>query len=144
MKFFCDNTLGKLMRKLRLLGFDTKLWNGEYEESRILLTRSRKRWESYPGESFLIFEDNWRKQLAELERRYTLSKEFKLFTRCAECNSPLVSVTCEEVKDKVPERVYLTATNFKMCPNCGKIYWSGTHVERIKEEFKKIFSGTGG
>jgi hypothetical protein len=142
-KFFCDDTLGKLARKLRLLGFDTKLWDGRVEEDRILLTRSRKRWESYEGESFLLFADTWRKQLEELERRYSINTKAKPFTRCAECNSVLLSSSAEEVKDRIPERVYLTATNFKVCPKCGKVYWSGTHVERIREEFEKIFGGSG-
>ena len=79
-KFFCDDTLGKLARKLRLLGFDTKLWDGRVEEDRILLTRSRKRWESYEGESFLLFADTWRKQLEELERRYSINTKAKPFT----------------------------------------------------------------
>ncbi len=143
MKFFCDDTLGKLTRKLRLLGFDTKKWNGDFEEGRVLLTRSRKRWESYPGESFLIFEDNWRKQLVELEKRFSIFQNALMFSRCPECNAILVKTTAEEVKDRIPERVYLTATNFKVCPNCGKIYWSGTHVERIRKEFERIFGGTG-
>ncbi len=144
MKFFCDDTVGKLMKKFRLLGFDTKKWNGTYEEGRILITRSRKRWENYPGESFMIFEDKWRNQLVELERRYSISKKAKLFTRCPECNTLLIDTTAEDVKDKIPERVYLTATHFKICPNCGKIYWSGTHVKRIREEFERIFGGIGG
>ncbi len=142
-KFFCDNTLGKLARKLRLLGFDVKFWNGETEEGRILLTRSRKRWESYEGESFLLFADVWREQLKELERRYAISSKAKPFSRCAECNSVLLTTTAEEVKDKIPERVYLSATNFKFCPNCGKVYWSGTHVENIEREFAEIFKRSG-
>ncbi len=142
-KFFCDDTLGKLMRKLRLLGFDTRKWDGRSEKDRILLTRSRKIWESYDGESFLIFSDNWREQLEELEKRYAISKEAVPFSRCTECNSLLSSISAEKVKNVVPERVYLSVSNFKICPACKKVYWSGTHVERIEKEFERIFGEFG-
>ncbi len=142
-KFSCDNTVGKLMRKLRLLGFDTEKCDESFESDRILLTKSRKRWEGYEGESFLVFSDSWREQLSELEKRYAISKEAVPFSRCAECNSLLLRASGEEVKNLVPERVYLSVSNFKICPVCKKVYWSGSHVKRIKKEFERIFGGTG-
>lgn len=139
-KFFCDDTLGKLMKKLRLLGFDTEQWDGSIKEDRIFLTRSRKRWQSYRAESFLIFSDNWRDQLLELDERYSISKSSKPFTRCAECNSELLYIPAEQVKNVIPERIYLSAMKFKICPVCKRVYWSGTHVERIQREFRKVFN----
>ncbi len=137
--FLCDDTIGKLMKKLRLLGFDAKLWEGKPESGRIFLTRSRKRWEDYPGESFLIFSNDWKTQIKELEARYSISKEIKPFIRCVECNSILVDASPEEVKEYVPERVFLSTDHFKKCPNCGRVYWMGTHVERIINDFKEVF-----
>lgn len=139
INFLCDDTIGKLMKKLRLLGFDSEIWKGEVEPNTIFLTRSRERWRSYVGESFLIFSDDWKTQLGELENRYSISKEFRPFTRCVECNSLLVDVKPDEVKDVIPERVLLSVENFKKCPNCGRIYWSGTHVKKIIEDFKEVF-----
>lgn len=138
--FLCDDTIGKLMRKLRLLGFDAKPWSGISESGRIFLTRSRERWERYAGESFLIFSDNWKDQLKELESRYSISKEMKPFTRCVECNSMLIDVNPEEVRNIIPERVFLSTDHFKKCPNCGRIYWTGTHVEKISKDFKEVFN----
>ncbi len=138
--FLCDDTIGKLMKKLRLLGFDSKPWSGKCEPDRIFLTRSRKRWENYDGESFLIFADDWKSQLKALEVRYSISKEIKPFTRCVECNTELIDVNVEEVKTVIPERVFLSADHFKKCPNCGKVYWMGTHVEKIKDDFKEVFN----
>ena len=139
-KFFCDDTLGKLMKKLRLLGFDTERWNGNIREDRILLSRSRKRWQNYRGESFLVFSDNWREQLSELDKRYAISKNSRPFTRCVECNAELLQISSEQAKNMVPERVYLTTTKFKICPVCKRVYWSGTHVEKIRREFRRIFN----
>lgn len=140
-RFFCDDTIGKLMRKLRLLGFDSCLWKGEADPERTLLTKSRSRWFSYRGESFLISSDDWKEQLSELERRYSISKEAVPFTRCVECNSLLHYIQIEAVKNMVPERVYLSNAHFKVCDGCGKIYWKGTHIERIKDEFGRILNG---
>jgi uncharacterized protein with PIN domain len=137
--FLCDDTIGKLMKKLRLLGFDAKPWSDKCEPDRIFLTRSRKRWENYDGESFLIFADDWKSQLKELEVRYSISKEIKPFTRCVECNTELIDVNLEEVRTIIPERVFLSTDRFKKCPNCGRTYWMGTHVEKIKDDFKEVF-----
>jgi uncharacterized protein with PIN domain len=139
--FFCDDTIGKLMKKIRLLGFDAMQWKGESDKERILLTKSRDRWRTYSGESFLIMSDGWKEQLEEVEKRYTLSKEMMPFTRCAECNTVLVDASPCEVKDLVPERILLSVSKFKRCPRCGKIYWNGTHVEKIKMDFEEIFHG---
>ncbi len=139
--FFCDDTIGKLMKKIRLLGFDAEKWDGSFEEGRILLTKSRDRWRSYLGESFLLLSEKWTDQMCEVEKRYSISKEMRLFTRCTECNSLLVDVPSEVVKDLVPERIFLSIDHFKRCPNCGRVYWNGTHVEKIKKDFEAIFYG---
>ncbi len=62
------------------------------------------------------------------------------FTRCVECNTLLVDVKAEEIRDRVPERVFLTVKDFKICPNCKKIYWHGTHVDNITRDFKGVFN----
>lgn len=138
-RFLCDNTIGKLMKKLRLLGFDAQIFDNQNEEDGVLLTRSRTKWGKWPGESFFILSNNWRDQLREVNRRYSLLKEAKPFTRCVECNTLLVEVKPEEVKDRVPERVFLTVRKFKICPNCKRVYWSGTHVENIIKDFEGVF-----
>ncbi|WP_269473935.1 Mut7-C RNAse domain-containing protein [Athalassotoga saccharophila] len=139
-RFLCDNTIGKLMKKLRLLGFDAQPFD-EYRNNndRILLTRSREKWQKWPGESFLIVSNNWRDQLKEVERRYSLIQEMRPFTRCVECNTLLADVKAEEVRDRIPERVFLTVKDFKICPNCKRIYWHGTHVENIMKNFEGVF-----
>ncbi|MEK7805847.1 MAG: Mut7-C RNAse domain-containing protein, partial [Planctomycetota bacterium] len=53
-----------------------------------------------------------------------------IFTRCLVCNGLLEPVAKEKIKDKVPPYVYSTQDEFDICPQCGRIYWSGTH--RVK------------
>ncbi|MBU0513354.1 MAG: Mut7-C RNAse domain-containing protein, partial [Proteobacteria bacterium] len=61
-----------------------------------------------------------------------------LFTRCARCNEPLEEVGRESVMSRVPEYVYETQEHFRTCPGCGRIYWAGTHPERMLRFLESI------
>jgi uncharacterized protein with PIN domain len=50
-----------------------------------------------------------------------------------ECNGILVDVPKEEILDKLPPRTKDYYTEFKKCTGCGKIYWEGSHYERMKQ-----------
>ena len=52
----------------------------------------------------------------------------RLFTRCFICNVPVDDASREEVEGKVPPYVFATQERFVRCPDCGRIYWSATHV----------------
>jgi len=34
--------------------------------------------------------------------------------------------------------VYDTHEEFAMCPVCGRIYWEGTHVSRMKDKLQEV------
>ena len=140
--------LGKLARKLRILGFDT-LYESSIEEEevlekakgRILLTRDKelyRRAVSRGMKAFYVKSDLWRSQLRELMLEFPLEREMKPFTRCPVCNSELVEVDREEVREEVPEYVYKSVDEFKKCPVCGRIYWRGTHVDWIARDMEKL------
>jgi uncharacterized protein len=58
----------------------------------------------------------------------------KLFlSRCLICNVPVREVQREDVAGKVPERILEKTEIFHECPACGRIYWEGSHAERIKK-----------
>jgi len=140
--------LGKLARKLRLLGFDT-FYESDVDENRILylsrdrilLTRDKKLYERARKlgiEAFYLKSDKWRSQLRAIAKIYPLVSEAKPFTRCSICNVELVKAEDEEVAGRVPEYVYKTVDEFRKCPKCGRIYWKGTHVELILEDLRKL------
>lgn len=154
LKFFADRMLGRLAKKLRILGFDTLYFSDIPEEeilklckdeSRILLTRDKilaDRAMKEGIEFFFLKSDKWYSQLKAVKDKFNLSFEKSLlFERCIECNNPLEYVEKEKVKNRVPEYVYLTNEQFLECPNCSKIYWRGTHVENILKDMNKIFKG---
>ena len=140
--------LGKLARKLRILGFDT-LYEPSIEEeevlervkNRIFLTRDKelyRRAASKGIKAFYIKSDLWRSQLRELILEFPIEENMKPFTRCSVCNSELVEIDREEVRGKVPEYVYKSVDEFKKCPVCGRIYWRGTHVDWIAKDMEKL------
>lgn len=152
LKFFGDRMLGKLSKKLRVLGFDIlyfpdipeeKILKLCKNEDRVLLTRDKEMIQKAKKEKikfFFLKSDNWRSQLKAVRDRFSISlNTCYFFSRCPECNGPLKAVNKETVKNNVPEYVYLTKDKFLLCCSCGKVYWEGTHVENIMKEFRKVF-----
>lgn len=54
------------------------------------------------------------------------------FTRCAPCNASLQSRHPMEARGEVPGRVLRSAAALHTCPQCGKWYWEGSHVARLR------------
>jgi hypothetical protein len=71
-------------------------------------------------------------QLAEVLSRLQLDTLVAPFTRCRECNTPLEEVSREAVLDRLPEKVRGFYRDFKRCPGCERVYWEGTHFQRMK------------
>ena len=144
MKFLADHMLGKLAKYLRFMGYDTFYPSGKMSDSeileianregRILLTRDK---ELARRGGVYIESENYEEQLKFVISKFHLSAE-ALLSRCSVCNTPLIKVEKEKIKDKVPEYVYEHNEEFYLCPTCGRVYWYGTHTERIEREIKKI------
>ena len=56
-----------------------------------------------------------------------------------ECNRTLEVETREAVEGRVPPYVFQTQESFKSCPECGHIYWSGTHRNDVQQRVDKWF-----
>ncbi len=149
-RFIADVMLGRLARWLRLLGFDTlyysdisdsRLLKVAREEGRFILTRDT-RFVKIRGikDYLLITSNNSFKQLLEVLRSLNLGR-FKPLSRCVECNGLLLRILDKgELKDTVPEFVFLNVHVFIKCSECGKIYWEGTHPKMFKEKLSEILS----
>ncbi len=148
MKFITDRTLGKLAKKLRALGFDTVYWRGgKFEEAakvaaaegRMLLTRSRRVQERGKGFQILVIEANdpegqIHQVLSDLKLRPAADQ---IFSRCLICNEALLPVPKGEVEGRVPDFIHRSYDSFHICPRCRRIYWPGTHFQRMKKEMAK-------
>lgn len=140
-KFVLDGHLGRLAAYLRMLGFDAlyrndfsdeELANISSNESRILLTRDRgllKR--SQVTHGFLITQRQPKQQLVDVVRRFDLAADFKEFSRCMSCNGKLVTVKKDDVVACLEPRTKKYFDEFRRCEHCGKVYWRGSHYERM-------------
>ncbi|MEN6626128.1 MAG: Mut7-C RNAse domain-containing protein [Candidatus Sumerlaeia bacterium] len=148
--FFMDGMLVGLARRLRLMGYDCELpaesesgnanaWRAR-AEGRVLVTVSRVRLERPPAEVFIVPEDDLKAQVRAIVRRYPIDVERMAFTRCSRDNTPLEQVAIEEVIARLPLKVREYVTEVRRCPRCGRLYWAGTHVERIKKRMAEYFS----
>ncbi len=151
MKFLVDHMLGKLAKYLRFMGYDTYYPKGDMrddeliriarEEGRVIITRDRELARRSNG--FLVLSGDYREQLKIVIREFKLNDE-NLLSRCSVCNEPLVQVEKEKIRGKVPEYVYETHEDFYLCPKCGRVYWYGTHTERIEREIREVMRDEGG
>lgn len=149
-RFVLDVHLGRLAAYLRMLGFDvlyaTHMEDAELarissEEERILLTRDVGLLErNAASRGYFVLATGPRKQLEEVVRHFHILPLARPFTRCLACNAELRQSSREEVRGRIPERIAETRTEFTRCPDCGKIYWRGTHYDRMVEWIEGLSS----
>lgn len=152
-KLLADAMLGRLARWLRILGYDTlyvrsagpeKLKETALREGRALLTRNtRLKEKDFPKGFFFVHHDRLADQLREVIAGLQLSVDpDRIFTRCAVCNGELDPIMREQVMGRVPEYVWLNHHEFQGCSVCGRIYWSGSHISRVREKVARELSAT--
>jgi uncharacterized protein len=140
-KFVSDVHLGRLTRYLRMMGFDVSYENNfddeeivsiSLKEKRAILTKDRgilKRSEVTHG--YWVRSTKVDEQVKEILNRFNLQKEIEEFSRCLECNELLKPVEKELIINQLPQKVAKTQNEFYECPSCKKIYWKGTHYQRM-------------
>jgi len=138
MQFIVDQMLLRLGRWLRLLGQDVENPGGDDDkellkrallENRMLITRDKRLADacnSAGARCVLIKSAELEEQLEEIAK-LGLSLDLNP-TRCTICNGPLAEVEPYEKE-------------MWKCEGCGKLYWRGSHWERITETLKKLRSG---
>jgi uncharacterized protein with PIN domain len=142
MKFIADVMLGRLAKRMRLLGFDVlydrtlddnAIIRLSLEQQRVILTRDTSLAERPLAKNHLYIRDTLvNAQLAQVLSTFLDIPLSGFLTRCSICNELLARVSREEAKDLVPSYVYEKQKNFFRCEKCGRIYWEGTHVKRMK------------
>jgi uncharacterized protein with PIN domain len=148
-RLFADAMLGALARWLRTLGFDTAydpalddpaLVAFAHGEGQTILTRDRRLTERRLARDHLLIrsgvvDEQVRQVLEELGLR---PDPVRLFSRCLRCNVPLESLDPETARAHVPPWVARTQQEFRVCPACGRVYWRGTHVERMARRLERM------
>lgn len=152
-RFVADAHLGALARRLRLLGFDTLLAGAGTDRAlaelaqsqrRILLSRDRELLKHRRVErGMLVRALDPDAQCVEVGLRFGLAGAARPFSRCLECNGPLRHASPVEVRDRVPPHVARSQVEFTVCDACGRIYWPGSHWQRLRERAEALFAAIG-
>lgn len=150
-KFLADAMLGKLARWLRILGYDTayerviaddELIRRVLREGRWLLTRDRylAQRRVLRGRLTLLYSDDVVDQLRELasDQRLELKLGPETASRCAACNARLIPVPKSQAVQEVPPFVAIEQDAFARCPQCGRLFWPGSHWQRLTRELDQI------
>ncbi len=153
-RFVLDTHLGKLSTYLRMLGFDA-LYRPDYRdeelvaialgEGRILLSRDRELVASRQlTRAYLVRQTDPQLQAGEVIERFDLRGSVQPFIRCMRCNTLLEKREKGEVFDRLPPRIKAMYDEFQVCPTCQRIYWKGSHFQRMSEFVQLLLSNATG
>lgn len=148
MRFILTKELGRLVKWLRILGFDARYYDQDnlssliieaLREDRIIITRNHRLPKATGLRILTIEAEKIKEQVSEIMQllKARPSSE-RMFTRCILCNEELTAIEKEGVKDKVPEYVFKTQGNFVTCPKCKRIYWQGTHWGNVQSILNEL------
>jgi len=139
-RFVTDTSLEFLARRLRFLGYDVALLRGARLEE--LLDAAR-----HDGRTVLTTSTRHPRRFSDVEVRSlpradardlvrAIAAESEAvgppFSRCPECNVALHRRHPFEARGEVPGRVLRAARTLTYCPSCGKWFWMGSHVARLR------------
>lgn len=150
-KLIADAMLGALARWLRALDVDVayvpdiddaELVQQAVAEGRVILTRDRRLTERRLARNHLLIrsevvEEQVRQVLEELGIRPDPDRRLR---RCLRCNTPLEDLDPEAARIRVPPWVARTHLEFRGCPGCGRVYWRGTHADRMARILEALTS----
>jgi len=140
LRLLADAMLGALARWLRVLGYDTTydaslsdhaLVRLARAEGRVLLTRDRELAGRRNIQKLFIVSQRWDAQVRQVLTELPLPA-LAPFTRCLVCNAPLLPMLLSEARGLVPPYVFVTHRRFRLCPDCNRVYWRGTHREHME------------
>ena len=150
--FLVDAMLGNLAKKLRVLGYDSTYFSSIEDEKLVIIAKNEKRTILSKDEllcktaqnqnipAILIRGNDELEQIAQIHQSMKLEK-FVIDTnnsRCIVCNGKLQPIEKYRIIDKIPEGILEREEKFWMCDGCKKIYWQGTHFEKLQEFADKL------
>jgi uncharacterized protein len=151
-RFVCDASLGGLARWLRAVGYETEwLETGGADE---LLRRAKAAGatlvttDSRLLERSVIRDGEVRAEwlpsdLPRTAQLQMLMRDLSLKVRdprCMSCGGELRAVAKEDVAARIPPRTARWKDEYFVCSGCDRLFWQGTHWERIARRLAELAS----
>jgi uncharacterized protein len=144
-RFLCDAGLGGLARWLRAAGYEAH-WHPHIEDPTLLADARRLGATLLTTDSLLmerrllrdgIIPALWLPPVAGAsEQLEQVLREFHLpllSPRCMTCGGELRRGDKEALRERIPPRTYRWLDDYFVCQRCDKLFWHGTHWQRIRE-----------
>jgi uncharacterized protein with PIN domain len=148
-RFACDAMLGGLARWLRAAGYEAFWQQGIADQELIQLCQNEGRTLlSCDTKLFLcrVLRDRLLPALlVPLRRTPPEQLAFVLANlnlslrppRCMKCGGNLVEAPKQTLRNRVPPRTFVWLDQFWECDRCQRIFWHGTHWQRIREQLRQ-------
>jgi len=143
----CDVMLARLARYLRAAGLDITLADAAasdaqilreaIDEQRWLLTADRKMMQhkAANGRTIQLPLGSLDDQAAILSEKFGIDWLGHAFTRCLVDNAPLNPAAPEQAM-QVPIDARQPQEDLLACPDCGRVYWRGSHYKRMRKKLE--------
>ena len=145
--FIVDAMLGNLAKKLRLMGFDSfysssiedeDLLSKAKTEKRIIITKDEQLLQTAKKMDIPLVKITSNDEIEQILQINKISNVGKCIigantSRCSLCNGELQKTEKSLVLGKIPKGVLENTEDFWTCKNCKKIYWTGSHIEKLQK-----------
>jgi uncharacterized protein with PIN domain len=147
-RLLCDEMLRGIGRWLRAAGYDTLIARSGSADTdllalaaatgRILLTCDRTLAElpGHGAEVVILASEGLDAAADELRRRLGIDWLRAPFSRCLVDNAPLRPASARELA-QVQESARRADETVSACPECARVYWSGSHVRRMRARLER-------
>ncbi|SDB36587.1 hypothetical protein SAMN05660653_01732 [Desulfonatronum thiosulfatophilum] len=146
LAFLVDENVHRLAELLRMIGMDAAGCRGMSDAAiaaesarsgRVLLSRDHR----LLRRSRVVFGRLVRAhrpwdQLKEIVDLFGLASDIKAFSRCIHCNIRLEPRAKADVADRLEPLTSRYYQTFHECPACRRIYWAGSHHQRMVANLK--------
>jgi uncharacterized protein with PIN domain len=147
IRFIADLNVSKLATLLRMSGIDTELSTDlsdreiallSCEKQRIVLSKDlgllKHRKITFGRYVRSIYPED---QLNEIIEFFNLKPHLRPFSRCLRCNTPLIPVEKKDIVPRLQPKTRKYYHFFKMCAHCDRIYWKGSHHEKMVKKMRR-------
>lgn len=154
-RFFCDAGLGGLARWLRAAGHEAA-WQPHIADD-ALVREARNMSATILTTDSLLMERRLLRDgvipalwlpptLAISAQLAAVFREFGLGVgepRCMSCGGELRRADKEALRERIPPRTYRWLDEYFVCSRCDKLFWRGTHWEKIGRQLRTIAGARG-
>jgi uncharacterized protein with PIN domain len=149
LRFVCDGSLGALARWLRALGYEAD-WSaasrglslvGDADRSGSVLLTSDARVFEFGTVRDGVVAALWIPSGLSVDEQLALVAAdiglVRAAPRCMSCGGPLRPVAKADVAGRIPPRTARWKDEYFLCSACDRLFWQGTHWERIERRLTR-------